>query len=69
MIGLSGLFHTDNGLEFKNEIFNKVMEYYKVKTVHGRHRCPWIQGQVKIHNQTLKNRISATAYSLNKPNK
>jgi transposase InsO family protein len=63
IIGSPIILHTDNGKEFKNSLILKMCEQFDIKSVHGRPRCPWVQGQVERLNGTLKFMLSTTADS------
>ena len=54
--GLPKIFHSDNGLEFKNDLCKQLINSWPgtCKVVHGRSRCPWVQGQVEQSNGTLE---------------
>lgn len=57
------ILHSDNGLEFKSQEMKNLCQFYDVKQVFGRPRCPWIQGQVERFNQTIKRSLSKTVLS------
>jgi transposase InsO family protein len=59
--GLPEIFHTDNGTEFKNELIRELIKRWPgtCKIVHGRPRCPWVQGKVEQSNGTLQRLLAA----------
>lgn len=59
LYGAPTILHSDNGKEFCNKHVTKMCEEFNVRIVHGRARCPWIQGQVERVNGTLKHMISS----------
>ena len=50
--GLPNILHSDNGLEFKNKLVTSLVDRWSgsCKIVHGRPRCPWVQGKVEQSN-------------------
>ena len=65
IIGSPIILHTDNGKEFRNGLITQMCAEFDIKALHGRPRCPWVQGQVERLNGTLKFMLSTTAYSEN----
>ncbi|KAG0442285.1 hypothetical protein DMUE_0387 [Dictyocoela muelleri] len=63
------ILHTDNGREFCNGLMREMLEDFNVRHVKIRARCPWIQGQVIIANQTIKWMIGSMLMTLNTPGK
>lgn len=47
IIGPPIILHTDNGKEFRNSLVDSLAEFFNIKLVHGRARCPWVRGQVE----------------------
>ena len=45
VFGLPKIFHSDNGLEFKNQFVTALIDKWPgdCKIVHGKPRCPWVQ--------------------------
>jgi transposase InsO family protein len=50
--GLPNILHSDSGLEFKNKLVTSLVDRWSgsCKIVHGRPRCPWVQGKVEQSN-------------------
>ena len=48
--------HSDNGLEFKNALVSNLVNTWSgtCKIVHGKPRCPWVQGKVEQSNGYLQ---------------
>ena len=53
---MPSILHSDNGLEFKNVLVKNLVETWPgaCKIVHGKPRCPWVQGKVEQSNFTLQ---------------
>ncbi len=61
VFGLPKIFHSDNGLEFKNQFVRALINKWPgdCKIVHGKPRCPWVQGKVEQSNGTLERCLNA----------
>jgi len=61
VFGLPIIFHSDNGLEFKNQFVTALINKWPgdCKIVHGKPRCPWVQGKVEQSNGTLERCLNA----------
>ena len=59
--GLPSILHSDNGLEFKNALVTNLVNTWSgtCKIVHGKPRCPWVQGKVEQSNGTLQKILSS----------
>jgi transposase InsO family protein len=64
--GLPRIFHSDNGTEFKNQLVFAFIKKWPgtCKVVHGRPRCPWVQGKVEQSNGTMQKLLAAKMLEL-----